>query len=267
MTTVANHDHMRDVLTTDNPYVSRWHQYDPTGIYTGPRSVDIADVTDAVQADYEEGPLLDPRARMALGSATLAVLQHATEYDVVIGEDTSGRYPALVIGRAINIVRADAGLTPARRLFLSGRINNDTHTPRWQLAPDDAALVVTEYVVIGESTKAMHEAITAQSAVMPDYVVLGGNPERCAMRDLDEEVRPKSRVFVGDRTCFSDYADQYFCPGADKWKGVTKQVGHAHSSGVYADMNRIGVAASRREAALFATVLANHYLDSVRPTS
>ena len=262
--TTSHHDHMREVLTTDSAYTTRWPELDVTGIYAGPNSVDVAEVVDAHYGEYASGPLADPRARMALASATLGVLRHASEYNAVIGEDTTGRYPALVVGNAINLVRTEMGDEPARRLFVSGRIDLSRTRPDWQLVPGDETLVVTEYVNSGWSTKAVHDTIVAQSEVAPDYVVLGGNPEWCARRHEDAEIRRTSRVFTGDRNCYSDYADTLFCPGRDSWKGVTKQDGDAHSKRVASSEERVNVAASRREAALFATVLANYYLDAVQ---
>lgn len=258
---------MRSVLTTDSAHVSRWKNHDVTGIYRGPASRDIADIVGDASADYMSGPLINPRARMALASATLAVLQHASEYDTVIGEDTSGRYPALVVSKAINSVRADVGLAPVRQLFVNGRINPEHSGLKWSLQPDESTLIVTEYVAAGGSTKAVYDVVASQSAIVPDFVVLGGDPEFCAQRDKDEDVRQRSRVYTGDPTCFTDSSDVYFAVGGTAyWKGVSKQSGDAHSARMLPN-HQINVAGSRREAALFASVLANYYLDVTRDAS
>jgi hypothetical protein len=262
---VASQNHLREVLASDAPFVSNYSWCNTDGIYTGPSARDVADFCEAAHDDFRVGPLANEEARRLLASTALAVLRHAKEYDVIIGEDTSGRYPALVMGATINHVRTARGLTPVQRLFVSGRINNDYFLPRWQLNPGDKALVVTEYVHAGESTGRLYNLIMAQTDRAPDFAVLGGSPEFCAGRQ-DDATRRLSKVYAGHSSCDVKRADMHFeATPYETWKGVCKFSGDPHSEREAVGRRR-QVAASRREAAIFSAALARFYLDSIEST-
>ena len=92
----------------------------------GPSCVELYPLLAADDYPYNtESPLATLELREMMASTTLAVLNDAEKYTTIVGEDTSGRIPALVIGKAVNIVRQRSGLPKARRLFISGAIDND----------------------------------------------------------------------------------------------------------------------------------------------
>lgn len=120
-------------MTADTPFKPRARRYDVSGIYTGPCAAEFVDFMRDDISTYESGPLADERARILLASAAFAVLKYADRYDAIVGEDTSGRYPALIVGGAMNDIREAHGLPPARRVFLSGRIDERHNPVGWQL--------------------------------------------------------------------------------------------------------------------------------------
>lgn len=250
-------------LLTDAPFSSRAGRYDARGIYCGPPASAVADFVEDDPTRYLSGPLVSERARLLLASAAFAVLKYADRYDAIIGEDTSGRYPALIVGGAMNDIRAHQELSPALRLFASGRIDSRKDAVRWQLTPGDKALVVTEYVAGGGSTRTLHDVVIDQTHTAPDFLVLGGMPEVCAKRDSHKQTRRDSIVFTGDPSCDADHSDIHFAVGPTwGWKGVAKFTGNAHSH-LDSRVNRKNVAGARREAALFQALLVEQYLAAV----
>ena len=54
-------------------------------------------------------------------SVTRSLLKYAESFDLVVGDDVSGRMPALVMWRLINLKRQELGLEPAALRLINGR--------------------------------------------------------------------------------------------------------------------------------------------------
>ncbi|QQS22388.1 hypothetical protein IPM09_02500 [Candidatus Saccharibacteria bacterium] len=186
-------------------------------------------------------------------SSALAVLDDADTYTAIVGEDTSGRIPALIIGQAINIVRVMHDLPPARRLFVSGRIDELRVPDFTALSHEDKALIITEYVATGYSISNAIAALgrvgfQATSALFLDKRI--GNKEI-----------PCERVYIGNRTTYTGRSDSHLYLTSVSHKGVEKEWNAPHSSRVFLDDDeREELIRLRKDIAHFARELVDIWL-------
>ena len=243
--------------------------YKPTSsVQVGPKHSDLNDFINQDPTEYVARPLVDETLRRMIASAAFSVLPLAHQYDRIVGEDTSGRYPALIVGAAINRVREHAGLLPAERSFLSGRVPYKAQ-PDWQYLADEKMLVVTEFIAGGASTARILEALGSKVLEMPDFLTVDGNPQSCASITKGTLLNGGGRIFSGDLSYIDGYADDHLCGvTSNSWKAITKNLGHAHAAVAPCDVDdlyyfgteRQAVVASRREAAAFGKHIAKYYL-------
>lgn len=162
--------------------------------------------------------------REMIASTALAVLDDADKFTTIVGEDTSGRIPALIIGKAVNIIREQHGLPRARRLFVSGRIAQHNIPNYAALSGDDRALLITEYICSGISVNDALDALRRVGFVDP-----------CAAT-LDRSSRPNpieaESLYMGDTRSYTNRADVHLYGLTPTLKGVEKSVGNAHSTRV-----------------------------------
>ena len=97
----------------------------------------------------------------ALYEVSSQIWPQADAYDLVVGEDTSGRLSALVIRGVVNAKRSAIGVPAAKIRFISGQI--DVPLPNGFLPePEDEqsrALIVSEYVETGTSISRVRDSM------------------------------------------------------------------------------------------------------------
>ncbi|MCL6096147.1 MAG: hypothetical protein M1444_00475 [Patescibacteria group bacterium] len=106
-------------------------------------SVEEAQVTHSVIAELEE-PITN-----IIGD----ILRNGKTYDLIVGDDTSGRIPTLILGKALNRIRENRGQKPVPIRFVSGDL------VAVELAPvigkldnhPNRALLVTDYLSTGKT--------------------------------------------------------------------------------------------------------------------
>lgn len=169
-------------------------------------------------------PLATIEMREMIASTAFAVFNDAEKFGAIIGEDTSGRFPALIIGKAINIIRERKGLPKARRLFVSGRAGMTT--PEYEASGDhDRALLITEYICTGTSVSEARDALYQAGFLNVDVAAL----ER--YHDDENNISlAKSNYYFGDyRTYTASAGDRFY--GIPSWyKGVIKSDGEPHAN-------------------------------------
>ncbi len=146
-------------------------------------------------------------------------------YDLVVGEDTSGRLPSLVYWRIVNARRKEIGLPPAAIRFVSGRSEYsllEHEIP--QASTDDArALVVTEFVCSGGSVRnVLHSLRTLRDPSTLDVATLGASPP-------SPENRPGAHFYSADARRPNVDLFLHFDERIEPLKGVAKFRGPAHS--------------------------------------
>lgn len=180
---------------------------------------------------------------------------NAHEYDLIIGEDTSGRLPALVLRGVINARRQALGLEKSAIRFICG--TRVEPVPERVIPPQrsDAsrALIVTECVDSGDSIVRVYKGLSQHwPASRIDIAAAGGRyhaMHRCAQEALAAVVRRYSAS--GDGV---DYL--HGCRVHDQ-KGVHKVAGDCFSSRQYPEVFRpLTVRKARRDAALIAEMFA-----------
>lgn len=160
--------------------------------------------------------------REIIASTTFPVLDDAEKFTTIVGEDTSGRIPALIMGKAINIVRQKQGLQPARRVFLSGRILEDDLPDFCGNGPDDKALLITEYICSGKSARRSIAALRRAGFESPNIAVL----DRAALSNSDVDV---DTFYMGDRQSYTGPADSHLYRVDKAQKGVFKGYSDRHA--------------------------------------
>lgn len=174
--------------------------------------------------------------REIIASTTMAVLDDADTITTVVGEDTSGRIPALVIGQAVNLARGYGGQRPARRLFLSGQISQD-HDPAFRaLGTDDRAVLVTEYVLMGHSANRSLDALRRAGYYRPSLATL----DRAGGYEDSEAIITADTMYMGDRRSYTKEADFYLHDSSIEYKGVYKIYGDAHAKAALLDSSERG---------------------------
>lgn len=163
--------------------------------------------------------------REMIASTALAVLDDADKFTTIVGEDTSGRIPALIIGKAVNILRERQGLPRARRVFLSGRIARHNIPSYDALGVDDCALLVTEYINSGNSVNNALDALRRVGFVDSSVATL----DRCTSWSSYIETEA---LYMGDTRSYTNRADTHLYGVDPSFKGVQKGSGNAHSTTV-----------------------------------
>jgi len=161
--------------------------------------------------------------REMIASTALAVLDDADKFTTIVGEDTSGRIPALIIGKAVNILRERQGLPRARRVFLSGRIARHNIPSYDALGVDDNALLVTEYINSGNSVNNALDALRRVCFSDPSVATL----DRSTIWSSYIETEA---LYMGDTRSYTNRADTHLYNVDPSFKGVQKGFGNAHST-------------------------------------
>lgn len=189
---------------------------------------------------YYTSILSSVELREMVASTALAVLDDADKFTTIVGEDTSGRVPALIIGKAINIVREQHGLPCARRLFISGCIDDCVLPAYRALGDDDHALLITEYICSGRSVNNALAALGRVGLVSPSVATL----DRLSSRHHINT----DALYMGDSRSYTSRADSHLYRLPAQYKGVTKSIGDPHSTTVELNRkNRKCLASSRKE--------------------
>jgi len=163
--------------------------------------------------------------REMIASTALAVLDDADKFTTIVGEDTSGRIPSLIIGKAVNILRERQGLPRARRVFLSGRIARHNIPSYDALGVDDCALLITEYINSGNSVNNALDALRRVGFVDPSVATL----DRYSSWPYHIETEA---LYMGDTRSYTNRADTHLYNVDPSFKGVQKGSGNAHSTAV-----------------------------------
>lgn len=150
------------------------------------------------------------------------VYSQAHKYDVVVGEDTSGRLPALVLRGVINERRIALGLKPAQMRFVSGRTCEIVPTGFMPepMNSKQRALIVTECISSGRSVLAVYHAIkNERDPSKIDILAIGSNDS--AARYVRHLTAKQSRLFTSSMG-ENAWRHFYYNSSAKAAKGVTK---------------------------------------------
>jgi hypothetical protein len=112
-------------------------------------------------------PFNQPGVPDSLYFTSQVVYPRADQYDVIVGEDTSGRLPALVIAGVVNARRSKLGLAPVAQRFVSGRCNEPQLPDGFLPEPTRTgakALIVTEYISMGTSIINTYDIVNRSSS-------------------------------------------------------------------------------------------------------
>lgn len=168
-----------------------------------------------------------------------AVYEDAASYEAIVGEDTSGRLPALVLGGVINARRQSLGLERAAMRFVSGRAI-DPLPPNFMPEPTARkarALIVSEYICSGTSVMTVYEGLAEPDLWDPAAMDIAAvDAESFGLRHVKKQVRKGSRVLIADLAHGNAssylYGDQVrYEKGIEKGNGPCfsrKQPKHAH---------------------------------------
>jgi hypothetical protein len=242
---------LRDIARLGGRYYQR--EYDPyknhgKPLVVGPACEELYPylVTDP----YPYKSMLESvELREMIASTTLAILDDADKFTTIVGEDTSGRIPALILAKAVNIIRERHGLPRARRLFVSGRISEDRVPHFESLGDDDHALVVTEYICSGGSVNNALHALNRVGFIKPSAVTLDRSVHRDNSVDTDT-------LYMGNTMSYTNRADSHLYGIDPMYKGVQKRSGDAHSTRAWLRRReRKKLVKARREFAHFAQEL------------
>ena len=89
------------------------------------------------------------------------LVKYADSYDLVLGDDVSGRVPALLAWELINIARAEKGLEPASIRLASGKSNQ--RMPDWFIpqasSPNARTAIVTDNMGRGRSAHNLFKGV------------------------------------------------------------------------------------------------------------
>lgn len=200
----------------------------------------LEDIDKLRDRTWEYPPFNDFDARDALLKAIQIILPLSERYDLIIGDDCSGRIPTLAARCAINLARRSIGIKPIRTTFIVGSSSKPAD-PNTLLFPEDKrALIVTEFIVTGDHTgriikKLGREAVDVLSVSSGSYGV----------NNLGTDY-PISSVFSG---AMDGCGLRYYKCSDDGWNGVRKRTGRrAHSAPDRRYPERVH--ASRKEAHL-----------------
>lgn len=202
--------------------------------------------------EYRLGtPLEDMELREMIASVALAVLTDAGEYTTIVGEDTSGRIPALIIGKAINILRQRQGLPKARQVFMSGRISKVASPDFYAQSDDDKALLITEYILTGGSAQNTLNSLE-KMAGFKHRSVLAVDRQNMVGNDIHDV----EQMYLGDVATYTGRSDAHlYCMNA-AYKGVHKERGEPHSQAKSLSHNeRIALSAFREDCDHFANYI------------
>lgn len=149
-------------------------------------------------------------------------------YDLIIGDDTSGRLPALLYWRLANARRQERGLEPASIRFINGRYTADKPLPGELIPPEHTdgsrSLIVTEYVMTGGSVENIYHIVSQQrDRRRIDIAALGSEMSRVA-------TARGSNFYTAEPPIGGMRIDNYlYGHSFNPVKGVGKEYGVLHS--------------------------------------
>lgn len=202
-------------------------------------------------ARHVQDPFADEAVLGAMYSVAEQLNPDLVSYDLIIGDDTSGRLPALLYRRLINDRRREQNLPGASTRFVNGRFYYEFPSGLLPPASTDTsrALIVTESVCSGDSIMRIYDRSSKQrDAARLDVATVGTWKSNISLE-------PGSRFIVGSSQDI-EVLDSKLYDRSDEArarKGVTKIYGPLHSKRLAKgdfDMQRVGRA--RKDIALIA---------------
>jgi hypothetical protein len=146
-------------------------------------------------------------------------------YDLVVGDDTSGRLPAILYWRLINKRRNESGLPPAACRFMSGRYLGDSAPPLpIESTPGSRALIITEWIQTSSSVKTIYDAV---KKIRDGSRIDIGSLGRANDKALD--LGHGSAVFAADNSPNDQIDHHLYGPAIRQHIGVHKSWGDLHS--------------------------------------
>jgi hypothetical protein len=173
-------------------------------------------------------PFRSPTAVTCMYELAEQLQPHLAEYSRIVGDDTSGRLPALVYRKLINQARAKAGLPPAQTFFIAGSGEQlwREYFPELASPFEGRTLVVTEYTSSGRSPAEMYYSLASHTPEHEvDFAMIGA--EEGAAEVVKESTEAGSRIFIGNEG--SIVASLLYHPGRVEYKGVFKRAGDARA--------------------------------------
>lgn len=174
-----------------------------------------------------------------LESLVEELLPHIREgkYSLLIGDDTSGRIPTLILRKVINSVYGKIGIPDIPTVFFSpGLASTEDETKlrekairEYILRPNTRALIATEYIRFGTAVAGIGDPLR-RIGIACDIATIGAtfkNKSNMSMSHLDLNYQLKNlisngtRIFIGDSSSGS-------CPriySAEELNGISSRRG------------------------------------------
>lgn len=116
------------------------------------------------------------------------------EYDLVIGIDSSGRIPALIIDKFINHIYSKKGYSLPGARFIAGKVGREAAKKRIQeWNPRKKVLIVEDTIVTGNSVKFLCQALV-ELKISFDIAAVGNWGVYSDTAELEEEIKEKLGV-------------------------------------------------------------------------
>lgn len=173
--------------------------------------------------------LRNEAVREMIASSAMAVLPESERFDVVVGEDSSGRFPALAVGKAINLARLRNGQEPIARKFAAGKVSTDQNLGFRAQSEGQKALVVTEMIKSGDSVSNLLDALGRAGFQAVSLLTVDRIPGKPVIITTPE------KYYMGETNSYTSYSDNIFYQKCPSINGVDKVDGEPHSRAIRLD--------------------------------
>lgn len=129
------------------------------------------------------------------------------EYGIIIGDDASGRIPALVLGGLIKKISKLRNLSEPNIIFIPGKLNNpqdekmaemlQNHLSKYGVKKEGRVLVVTEAIVSGQTLSVL-SALLKKLGFVADIAAIGIEDQYSFMENEREKNLGNSNIISGD---------------------------------------------------------------------
>jgi hypothetical protein len=182
------------------------------------------------------------------------------DYDFIVGDDASGRLPALFVRELVNMRRAELGLPQATMRFVRGRAlaveaNAETFTSEEFLpdpsTPEARAVIVTEHMEGGGTVAQIYEKIAwTRDKGLVDIASINSDQTDFELRER-HKYAPATRIYIGTPPELEDLPDD-LDDNAENWDRAFLYLKGSDGSIERGDMVAKGVDSNQHQRVLFA---------------
>lgn len=185
---------------------------------------------DDVRLNGLGAPFNDERVAGAFFDLASQLALRFADYDLVLGDDTSGRLAAIVMHRVASNIRLEENLPKPALRFAASAIAKHAHKPGFitsPASPDSRVLIVSEGIASGGSVEGLGRIIAKGGRAMDhiDVACIGTFDEY----DLPNPIEGAS-LYIGDTrpttSMDSSAATLLRGPQSRRYKGVAKSRSH-----------------------------------------